>query len=126
MIMAAKVYQETTAGLRVICNLLYGTVGNGRTKDFVDFQVWRGGVSTDEVLRIVPKYSEAPFAPRGAHIILSTRNRNHDKLPSHVTIGAEQVDLTRLVTLRGENITLLRLGTRRKKYLHPNQIVVRA
>ncbi len=126
--MAATIYQETARGRRKVTDVIHSSNTPPGTPSFVDFQVYQFGKPTIDIIRIVPKFSGAPFTPAGAHILLLEKIADPPMLRTveYFSIQNENVDMTRLKSLRGEkDISLQRLRTRRPaKLLRRRQVII--
>lgn len=130
--MAATIYKETARGRRKVTDVIHSPNTPPGTPSFVDFQVYQFGRPTRDIIRIVPKFSGAPYTPPGAHILLMEKQIDPPPLTDAVKvietldIRNEDIDMTRLRTLRGQkDISLLRLRTSRPgKLLRRSHVVV--
>ena len=92
--MAATLWLETNRGRRKIVDLRYGaTSGEKRgLAGFVDFHLYSGHKKQPFFIRVLPVFSEARFAPTGAHVFLE-RKTIETAVPGH---GTETVQSVRI------------------------------
>lgn len=129
--MAATIHVRAGKNIEDVVDVVYGATIESGAVGFVDFKVYKGKRPTTKMVRVLPFFSEVPFAPRGAMIYLKDEVTNplpfHDRTMTIESIRIHQntINLASLSSFQGERgIRLQRVGDRSGRTIARRNVII--